>query len=128
MNAHVPVFISGPHEKADMASLGDPEFLFAVDLLNNAEPDETRVAVRLADDLMRANVFADRRQLAGCLAKLHEVLADETLSSAELKGVLNRASGSAWGFEYDRKFTPRQFLEALGGALEDYLRRNRDLR
>ena len=51
-----------------------------------------------------------------------------SISNAELKGLLNRATDKTWGWEYARIFTPREFLEELKLAIENYLRRHGDVR
>jgi hypothetical protein len=75
----------------------------------------------MAEDLMAHVVSRERLQAA--LANLREVLADRTVTNGDLKGPLNRASGRTWGGEYDRVFTPREFLEALAAAIEGYLQK-----
>ena len=92
---------------------------WATDLINYVDPDEARTGMVMAEDLM-AHVVS-REHLRAALANLREVLADRTVTTADLKGHLNRASGRTWGMEYDRRFTPREFLEALAGAIETYL-------
>jgi hypothetical protein len=108
-----------------MVRLNDQYLLLAVDLINMADPDEAGTGMRIADDLMKARFFADDSALPICLQRLNGLLADSNVSSAELKGLLNRASAKTWGIQYDRAFTPRQFLEALRTALEEYIRRHR---
>jgi hypothetical protein len=107
-----------------MVRLSDEYLLLAVDLINVADPDEAGTGMRIADDLMKAGFFADDSALPICLQRLDDLLSDTNVSSAELKGLLNRASNKTWGIQYDRAFTPRQFLEALRTALEEYIRRH----
>ncbi len=106
-----------------MVRLSDKYLLLAVDLINVADPDEAGTGMRIADDLMKAR-YGDDSALPICLQRLDGLLADTNVSSAELKGLLNRASNKTWGIQYDRAFTPRQFLEALRTALEEYIRRH----
>lgn len=89
------------------------------DLINYAEPDETGLRMVMAADLMRDLIT--RTRLEAGLANLDQVLADENLSAAELKGVLNRVSGGVWGMEYARPFTPREVLEELRTAIRRHL-------
>ena len=103
--------------------LSDGYLLLAVDLINAADPDKAGAGMSLADDLMKS-LGMDDDALPICLQRLEGLLADTSVSSAELKGLLNRASNKTWGIQYDRTFTPREFLEALRNALEDYIRRH----
>ncbi|HYD13763.1 MAG TPA: hypothetical protein VEC11_13020 [Allosphingosinicella sp.] len=105
-----------------MVRLNDPYLLLAVDLINLADPDEAGTGMRIADDLMKAGFFADDSALPICLQRLNGLLADPSVCSAELKGLLNRASNKTWSIQYD--LGPRQFLEALKTALEAYIRRH----
>jgi phage gp37-like protein len=109
-----------------MGRLDDPLLKWSVDLLNYADPDETRHRVVLADDLMAHR--ANRASLEQAADRLAALSADEQVSNAEIKGLLNRASGRTWGIEYDRVFKPREFLSELEYAVRDYLRRRPDLR
>lgn len=106
-----------------MVRLTDPHLLFAVSLINMADPDNSANGMRIADDLMEASVLTDHSEIPVGIQKLTELLADPNVSSGDMKGLLNRASAKTWGIEYDRAFTPRDFLEALKSALEDYVRR-----
>ena len=106
-----------------MVRLSDKYLLQAVDLINAADPDEAGTGMRIADDLMKAR-DGDDSALPICLQRLDGLLADTNVSTAELKGLLNRASNKTWGIQYDRAFSPRQFLEALRAALEEYIRRH----
>jgi hypothetical protein len=101
-----------------MAAALDPR---VADLINYADPDDARTGMVLAPDLTTGRV--DPAFLAFALRSLGEVLADETVSTADLKGALNRASAGTWGMDYDRAFTPREFLEALRTAIEAHLPR-----
>lgn len=101
--------------------LDDEWLLSAVDLINYADPDEGGVRMVLADDLL---VRRDRPTLLRTLQTLTEALDDESISNGEWKGLLNRASAKTWGSEYSRVFTPREFLDELKQALENYLRRD----
>lgn len=107
-----------------MVRLSDQYLLLAVDLINMADPDEAGTGMRIADDLMKARFSADESSLPICHQRLNGLLADPDVSSAELKGLLNRASAKTWRMQYDRPFTPRQFLEALRTALQEYIRRH----
>ena len=105
----------------------DDAFLqWAVFLLNYADPDETRQHVVLADDLMAQ--LGDRASLGRAADRLAALRDDQTISNAEIKGLLNRASGKTWGIEYDRVLEPREFVAELERAVRDYLRRRPDLR
>jgi len=84
------------------------------ELLNYAEPDAAQTGMVMASDLMAG--FVSRDWLEAGLENLHAVLADGSLTTADLKGPLNRASAKMWGFEYNRRFTPREFLEELRDA------------
>jgi hypothetical protein len=106
-----------------MTRLSDPHLLLAVSLVNMADPDKAPNGMRIADNLMKSSFPSDHTELPMCLERLNGLLADPNISSGELKGLLNRASGKTWGIQYDRTFTPREFLEALRTALEEYLRR-----
>ncbi|HYD26093.1 hypothetical protein [Brevundimonas sp.] len=92
---------------------------WAIDLINYVDPDEARTGMVMSEDLM-AHVVS-REHLRMALANLREVLADQAVTNADLKGRLNRASGRTWGGEYDRVFSPREFLETLAAAVEAYL-------
>jgi hypothetical protein len=83
--------------------LSDKYLLLAVDLINVADPDEAGTGMRIADDLMKAR-YGDDSALPICLQRLDGLLADTNVSSAELKGLLNRASNKTWGIQYDRAF------------------------
>lgn len=109
-----------------MGRLDDPDLRSAIDLINYVDPDETRLQMVVADDLM--SEFADRAALLFAADKLATLCADETISSADIKGLLNRASGKTWGVWYNRKFEPRAFVAELERAVRDYLRRRPDLR
>ena len=111
-----------------MTHLNDPHLLFAVSLINVADPDKATNGMRFADDLMDATELSDHPELPICLQKLEVLLADPAISSAELKGLLNRASAKTWGIEYDRAFTPKEFLEALTAALREYIQRRESYR
>ena len=91
-----------------------------VDLINYAEPDHERTGMILAPDLVPGAV--DRAFLEFAASHLERVLADEAVSAGDLKGALNRASCKTWGIEYDRRFTPREFLQALRMAIQNHLR------
>ncbi|MBW8302579.1 MAG: hypothetical protein K0M78_01255 [Brevundimonas sp.] len=104
----------------------DPDLKWAIDLLNYADPDETGQHIVLADDLMAHR--ADRASLERAADRLAALRDDQTISNAEIKGLLNRASGKTWGGEYDRVFEPREFVAELERAVRDYLRRRPDLR
>jgi hypothetical protein len=106
-----------------MVRLSDRYLRLAVDLINVADPDEAGTGMRIADDLMKAR-YGDHSALPTCLQRLDGLLSDTNVSSAELRGLLNRASNKTWGIQYDRAFSPRQFLEALRTALEEYIRRH----
>ena len=101
-----------------MSARRDPKVASLIDF---AEPDEDHTRMVLAPDLMLG--FVNRPFLELAARHLDEVLADETVSTADLKGALNRASGGTWGVEYHCAFTPREFLEALKTAIETHLRR-----
>jgi hypothetical protein len=101
-----------------MAAVLDPR---VAALIHYADPDESRTGMVLATDLMEGRVEPAFLELA--LRKLEGALADSAVTTADLKGALNRASDGTWGMEYDRIFTPREFLEALRGAVEAYLLR-----
>ncbi len=111
-------------------TLGTEKVKQAVDLINYADPDSSGQHIVLADDLL-AGAFGPSpnlsrfRQSAEALA---EILADESISNADLKGLLNRASAKMWGAEYERRFTPREFLEELKAAIEKYVRRKGGVR
>ena len=109
-----------------MARLDDPLLKWAVFLLNNADPDETKLRMVLADDLMAHQ--GDRASLEQAAEKLAALREDETISNGEIKGLLNRASAKMWGSEYDRVFKPREFVSELERAVRDYLRRHPELR
>lgn len=109
-----------------MGRLEDPLLKWAVDLLNYADPDDTRQRIVLADDLMAHH--ADRASLERAADRLAALVADAQVSDAEIKGLLNWASGRTWGIEYDRVFKPREFLSGLEHAVREYLRRRPDLR
>ena len=106
-----------------MVHLSDKYLLLAVDLINVVDPDEAGMGMRIADDLMKAR-YGDDSALPICLERLESLLADTNVSSAELKGLLNRASNKTWSIQYDRAFSPRQFLEALRTALAKHIRRH----
>ncbi len=108
--------------------LDNPSLLVAVQLLTCADPDETGEHIVLADDLMSNSSYIFGAALPLALEALTAVLADESISNAELKGLLNRATDKTWGWEYARIFTPREFLEELKLAIENYLRRHGDVR
>jgi inosine/xanthosine triphosphate pyrophosphatase family protein len=99
---------------------------WAVDLLNYADPDQVGQHIVLADDLMARR--ADRASLEQAADRLAALRDDQTITNAEIKGLLNRASGKTWGGEYDRVFEPREFVAELERAVRDYLRRRPDLR
>ena len=109
-----------------VSRLDDPLLKSAIDLLNYADPDGTGKHMVLADDLMAHR--ADRASLEAAADKLAALRNDETISNAEIKGQLNRASGKTWGIEYGRVFEPRAFVAELERAVRDYLRRRPDLR
>ena len=101
-----------------MAAVLDPRI---ADLINHAEPDGPRTGMVLAPDLTPD--WVDQAFLAFALRELDAVLADETVTNADLKGLLNRASAGTWGMEYDRVFTAREFLQALRAAVKAHLPR-----
>ncbi|MFA4893148.1 hypothetical protein [Brevundimonas sp.] len=108
-------------------SLKDEAVLkWAIDLLNYADRDQTGQHIVLADDLMAHH--ADRANLERAADRLAALRDDDTISNAEIKGLLNRASSKTWGGEYDRVFEPREFVAELERAVRDYLRRRPDLR
>lgn len=109
-----------------MSRLDDPLLKWAIDLINHADPDETGQRMVLADDLMERR--ADRAGLERAVGALAALGRDETVTDAEIKGLLNRASGKSWGIEYDRVFEPRAFLAELEQAVREYLRRRPELR
>lgn len=104
----------------------DAVLKWAVDLLNYADPDQSGRHIVLADDLMAHR--GDRASLERAAARLAALRDDQTISNAEIKGLLNRASGKTWGGEYGRTFEPRAFVAELERAVRDYLRRRTDLR
>jgi phage gp37-like protein len=109
-----------------MSRLDDPLLLWAIELLNYADPDETSQHMVLADDLILDR--GDRPSLERAADRLATLHADQTVANAEIKGLLNRASGRSWGVEYERAFGPRAFLAELERAIREYLRRHAELR
>ncbi len=98
-------------------------------LLVCADPDESGQHIVLADDLMSNSAeFSGGQALPLALEALTAVLGDTSITNTELKGLLNRATSKSWGLEYARVFTPREFLEELKLAIENYLRRHGGLR
>ena len=106
--------------------LENPVLKSAVDLLNYADPDETGLRMVMADDLMLH--AGNRAGLERSIDILNATTADGSISNADIKGLLNRASGKMWGAEYSRTFEPREFLAELAIALKDYLQRHPQLR
>ncbi|MFN3559052.1 MAG: hypothetical protein ACK4UQ_07165 [Brevundimonas sp.] len=97
----------------DLHSLAVTE---AASLLNAVEPDATRKRMVLAPDLVGGVV--GKQHLAEAAALLAKIIADEAITNAELKGLLNRVSARTWGVEYDRTFKPREFLAELIAAID----------
>lgn len=89
------------------------------DLLNYTEPDQTGLRMVLAPDLLPA--WVSREVVKRALDNVDALLVDRSVSTADLKGELNRASHRTWGGEYGRTFTPREFLEEYRAALEGFL-------
>lgn len=104
----------------------DSDLNWALDLLNYADPDPSGQRIVLADDLIEHH--ADRASLEQAANQLAALRLNETVSNADIKGLLNRVSAKTWGMEYDRRFEPREFVEELERAVRDYLRRRRHLR
>lgn len=111
-----------------MGALDDDRLGQAVRLIAFADPDPTGRRMVLADDLLSGRAEGTRANLEAADRRLAEALADESVSNADLKGVLNRASGKTWGVDYDRRFTAREFVEEMRRAVQDYLQRHPGLR
>ena len=84
----------------------------------------------LADDLMENNVLGQgcRQALERAGSTLTQFVDDESLTNAEVKGILNRACGRCWGMGYEPVLKPKEFVIALRDAVNDYLRRHPELR
>lgn len=93
----------------------------SVDLINYVDPDPTGTRMVFMPDMLSAGGISTER-LTQALANLTQVLDEDVLSGSEMKGALNRASNRTWGMEYERRFTPRAFLEELKSAIEICLR------
>lgn len=102
-----------------MVDLRHPDLRASVGLLNYVDPDEHRTGMVLAPDLL--NGAYDRGALKRASEVLKAAVADQGTTDAELKGVLNRQSAKMWGAEFDRAFTPREFLSELSAAIDAYL-------
>lgn len=105
-----------------MIDLHSPAVTEAAALLNAVEPDETRKRMILAPDLLAGVIDAPR--MAEASALLATIIADDAITNAEIKGLLNRVSARTWGVDYDRAFKPREFLAELIAAIDAYLRKS----
>ncbi len=89
-------------------------------LLMILDPGVTGKEVVIAADLLAQHPEIDRNQLRECFRYLDQLLNDEAVPNADLKGMLNRLAGPVWGgpfgFGADAK-SARLFLEALRLAL-----------
>jgi hypothetical protein len=103
-----------------MIDLNSPAVIEAASLLNSVQPDETRKRMVMTSDI--SGGLGDRRRLAEASTLLAAIIADERITTAELKGLLNRASSRTWGVEYDRAFKPREFLAELVDAIDALVR------
>ncbi len=84
-------------------------------LLGLADPSEDGEGVVFGQDLLSRSQYSpgELRRLG---AELDALLADETIGKAELKGILNRSMGKAWGVPFSFR-GPREFLEAVAKQL-----------
>lgn len=89
-------------------------------LLMILDPGQRDEDVVIASDLLARHQELDQDRLRACLRYLDQLLSDESVSNADLKGLLNRLAGRAWSVQWkfgaDAK-AARQYLEALQSAL-----------
>jgi hypothetical protein len=84
------------------------------------DPANDGAEVVIAEDSLSEHSWIGRSELTQCRSYLDALLADKMTSNADLKGMLNRNTGRAWGVEFDfgvNANAARRFLEALQRAL-----------
>lgn len=60
--------------------------------------------------------------VATAVCEIRKVLSDETVTTSDLKGALNRASSRTWGMEYPDVADARAYLTTLLEIAEAFLR------
>ena len=60
--------------------------------------------------------------VATAVAEIRNVLSDESVTTSDLKGALNRASSRTWGMEYPDAVDARAYLTTLLETAEAFLR------
>ena len=60
--------------------------------------------------------------VATAVGEIRKVLSDETVTTGDLKGALNRGSSRTWGMEYPNAVDARAYLTTLLETAEAFLR------
>jgi hypothetical protein len=102
-----------------VARTEEPPGAFRV-LLGAVDPLDGGREMKLARDLLAPHSYLNAASLAEVKTYVDELLADRDIANADLKGLLNRNAGPAWGAQFDfgaDAKAARRYLEALSRAI-----------
>ena len=94
------------------------------DLLLLVDPTDGGREIRIAGDLLRRQSDMGPSSLAEAKAYVDGLLGDPDVTGSDLKGLLNRSAGPAWGIQFDfgaDAKAARRYLEALSRAIAQEL-------
>lgn len=91
---------------------------------NAVDPVDGGREMKLARDLLAHHGEVSQSGFAEAKAYVDGLLADDQIAGADLKGLLNRCVGPAWGIQFDfgaDAKAARRYLEALSRAIAQEL-------
>ena len=94
------------------------------ELLLVIDPAEGGREIQIASDLLGARSDMGPARLAEAKAYVDALLADPDVTGSDLKGLLSRSAGAAWGIQFDfgaDAKAARRYLEALSRAIAQEL-------
>ncbi|OYW43036.1 MAG: hypothetical protein B7Z38_02940 [Rhodobacterales bacterium 12-64-8] len=94
------------------------------ELLLMIDPAEDGREIRIARDLVARHGDMGPGRLSEVKTYVDALLADDSVTASDLKGLLNRSAGPAWGIQFDfgaDAKAARRYLEALSHGIAQEL-------